>query len=545
VSPVRKTCTGGVFDKRGNGLRFRVRRRFVASLLTAVLVAAVSTVTIGQVPAGAGAKGGAKIDKTADFDWLLTYGYSNLDPHKSVSADPWLRPLYDRLVTYEWVKGKLTLIPQLAKSFKVSDDGLSITFELRDGVTFQDNTPFNAAAVKVNIERALSPAPTSTVSSNLKSISSVEVVNDLRAVIHLSAPDPSVLATLTRSSEGSMISPTAIASGVDLRTTPVGAGPYKLVSAQQNVLVTYERWDGYYDKSDIWIKQLKIHTISDANAGYNGLRSGEFDAGFVTKPLDLEAMKLPGWSSQVLLGNPFAAALNLTKPPFNNIEVRRALSMAIDRKLVEKQLLDGLGAPVFQAFPFPYLGYDAAVDKELGKKAYNPKKAKQMVQKAGASGTSIKAIYINTSPLTEYALVIQQALGDLGIKVELTPVTTSNARPTWRTGNYEMFVTGLQQSPEPALTMQLTYLAGDNLAAPPAELAEKAEKARTAPFGTKEREKLYQEISRYLFENPIHVLLNQTRYTVVARPNVVMPKLPQKNSIGDVEFRKFGIKKSK
>jgi ABC-type transport system substrate-binding protein len=123
----------------------------------------------------------------------------------------------------------------------------------------------------------------------------------------------------------------------------------------------------------------------------------------------------------------------------------------------------------------------------------------------------------------------------------LGPRTTSAAKAQWRSGNYDLFITGMTYSPEPSRTMNQVYLSGDQLAPPPQELVDLAERGRLAPFGSDEREAVYQEMSAWLQANPVHVLLNQARYTIAAGPDVIMPETPMKLSISDIEFRRIGI----
>src|SRR5262249_57242537 len=114
---------------------------------------------------------------------------------------------------------------QLAKSYEVSPDGLTITFTLRTGATFQDGTPFNATAAKANIDRATGAG--SLIASTMRSVSNVQAVDPTHLVLHLSTPDPSVLEVMASGQAGLMVSPAAF-NNPDLGTNPVGSGPYKV-----------------------------------------------------------------------------------------------------------------------------------------------------------------------------------------------------------------------------------------------------------------------------------------------------------------------------
>src|SRR5262249_39490427 len=145
------------------------------------------------------------------FNFVTSFGYTSLDPHRAVNAIAdmnWLKPLYDSLLTIEYGTDGLELRPQLAKSFQVSADGRTVSFELRDDVNFQDGTHFNAAAVKANIERAKSAE--STVARYLTTIQSVEVGDDTHVAFRLSEPDPSILWAMATVTSGIMVSPAAL-----------------------------------------------------------------------------------------------------------------------------------------------------------------------------------------------------------------------------------------------------------------------------------------------------------------------------------------------
>jgi ABC-type transport system substrate-binding protein len=485
-----------------------------------------------------------RADRSASFRYALPYGYTSLDPHRATSAgsQPWLSPIYDRLLTFRQGPNGLELAPQLATSYKVAADGLSISFVLRRDVTFQDGTAFNAAAVKANIERAKGPG--STVASQIASIQSVEVVDNRNVVFRLSQPDPGVPWSMAVSITGSMISPAALGNA-DLATRPVGSGPFKLVSAQKDADAVYERWDGHWDKDAALVQRLTISSITDNNVRYNGLRSGQFDGVYLAPPIDsqLAEQTAEGYHKAVTASPSFYGMLvNTALAPFNDVRVRKAVSMAINRKLIAKQLTGGSAQPMYQAFAPGYIGHDDSLDKD----PYNPKKAQRLVQKAGATNATVRILHQTTSePVSSMALVVQELLNDLGFKAELIPVSNTTARSTWLKGADHAWVTGSSGSPEPSQAVALSYLAGsqDNPAAPPAELVSMAAKAKTQRPGSNEEQKAYQEISRYLQENVLHIPITTLWATVVTRPNVIGSEHIMPINVGRTEFRYVGVVK--
>jgi peptide/nickel transport system substrate-binding protein len=160
---------------------------------------------------------------------VFRYAYeltpSRLDPHRaSISQDGvTLFPAYDRLVHQSPV-GEPE--PGLARAW-TWEDPLALRLDLRPGVTFHDGTPFDAAAVKANVERAKT-VQGSAVRTELDPVSSVEVRDPLTAVLRLSYPSASLPAVLSDRA-GAMVSPQALADGVDLDAVAVGAGMYRMV----------------------------------------------------------------------------------------------------------------------------------------------------------------------------------------------------------------------------------------------------------------------------------------------------------------------------
>jgi peptide/nickel transport system substrate-binding protein len=523
--------------------RLGTRRLSRARMVSTVVAVAVFSLAFAGGTASA-ANPGAKADKDADFSYAISFGYQNLDPHRGLSSGPWLRPLYENLVDFSLKNGKLEIVPELAKSFEISSDNRRVTFTLLKGIKFQDGAQFDAQAVVANIDRAKND-PRSAVKSLLTDVSSVQATDTYTVVFNLANTNTGgFLANLVRDEVGSMISPAAIRSGVDLSTNPAGTGPFKLVSAQQNAEVVYERWDGYRNRKDVWIKQLRIYTTVDINARFNGLRSGSFDAIQLPKELESEAAKQTGWWSQTVSGGVVAMFLNVNRPLFQDINVRRAIDMSIPREAISKSLLSGTGKPAYQPFIPGFVGYD----EKLAKDRYDPKKAKKLANSAGVDGsTTLRFLHSTTAPVPEIAQVIQERLADLGIKAQLEPASASASRTLWRSGNYDLFVSSTRYGVDPSSTLDLTFLAGgDVVAPPPAELQTMADRAKGLPLGSREREKAYQEISRWITEN-VHyeIPVYYDWYTVYARANTIMPKIFMKNNIVDPEFIKVGIKKSK
>ncbi|HEY8523596.1 MAG TPA: ABC transporter substrate-binding protein [Acidimicrobiales bacterium] len=529
----------------------RIRFGRIATALV-VSLALVATACGGDGSSGGNGAGGeanadadpAEVaDRDGEFVFAHTFGHSSFDPHRSPNASgdsAWMRPVYDRLLTLaEDEDGSVEVAPQLATSYEVAEDGLSVEFELRDDVTFHDGEPFNADAVVANIERAKDPE--STVSSLLEPVETVEAVDDTHVVFHLSRPYPGLIYSLAADTIGMMISPAAF--DTDLATHPVGAGPFTLVSAQRDGDVVYERWEDHWDEDAALVSRLTITTVSDANARLNGVRTGEYDAGYMSNPLDLQSRELEDegfhWVNE-LAPITIGVLFNTNEPPFDDVDVRRAVSMALNRSEISEELLGGIAPPVYQPFPEGYLGFDPDIDED----PYDPEAARDLIEQAGADGTSVRLLTMTTPPYDSIAQIAQQALGDIGLEVEIEPVSPTVGIPTWMEGGHAAYIGTILAEPEPSLTLGRSYLGSHNLGEPPAELVEMAEEADALPLGSDEREAAYQEISAFLQENPIHLPLIQFSTVVLARPEVVGAEHMVKVVIGKLDFRGVGVTES-
>jgi len=344
-----------------------------------------------------------------------TDGSRNYDPHLATNqfVITFLLPAYDRLINLTST-GKLE--PQLAESWEFSKDAKTLTLKLRKGVVFHDGEPFNAAAVKANLERAMTN-PKSKVTADTAVINNVEVVDDLTVRLNLKSPGGSLPALLA-DRLGMMISPKAF-DNPDLDLMPVGAGPYKVVADDPGKVVTYEKFDKYWNPSSQRVAKIEIHIILDPEAALRALRSGQVDAMYVNAD-QLQTAKDAGLTVQNFpTVGAFIMYLNMSRPAFQNIKVRQAISMAIDREGISKALHNGICTPSQQVFPKGYWANDPGVAADYYK--YDPAAAKKLLAESGVKDINFVLAVFSGSFYTRQAEAIQAQLAEIGIKVEVRP----------------------------------------------------------------------------------------------------------------------------
>lgn len=286
----------------------------------------------------------------------LTLSPSGIDPHINASSEltiP-LRSVYDTLVFEDPVNGGF--VPGLAESWSISSDGLSYVFNLRTDVRFHDGTPFNAQAVKDNIDYILDPDHHSQKAAYmLGQFESVQVIDEYTVAFHLAEPFAPLMDSLSQVYLG-MASPQALEKwGVsEYQFHQVGTGPYRFVEYIPNDHITLEKNSDYawgpsvYDNDQAQIDEIVFRFYEDEATRALALQSGEVDIIGEIPPHD--ALRLvEGGAFQLhavpIPGQPLQFLFNARQSPTDDVHVRTALIQAVDRvNLVET--LFGTFSPV-------------------------------------------------------------------------------------------------------------------------------------------------------------------------------------------------------
>ena len=185
---------------------------------------------------------------------------------------------------------ELEIVPQLATDWQWTDDRKGLVIKLRPGVKFHDGEPFDAAAVKYNIERHLT-MPGSARRSDIRPIAGVEVIDEQTAKIMLSAPFTPLLAQLAYNA-GAMMSPKAArAAGENFGSHPVCSGPFKFVERVAQERIVLERFADYWDKDKIKVDRIVYLPFPDATVRLANLQSGGLDLIEDVAPSDLDTLR--------------------------------------------------------------------------------------------------------------------------------------------------------------------------------------------------------------------------------------------------------------
>ena len=356
-------------------------------------------------------------DPNAEF----RYGYNSFvnswDPIESLNGGVLIfyAPVYDRLL---WVDEDGNFEPMLATAYTPSADLTSMTLELREGLTFSDGTPFDAEAVKFNLDR--SRAQGSTLAGELYQVKDVEVIDPLTVKINVDGGLSSLAAALA-SRPGIMVSPAAAQAGT-LKATPTGIGPYVTTEIAPGDHVVYEKVDGYWDPDAQRVAKRTYRSISDDQTRFNALQAGELD-GASLSPALVDNVRDAGLATTTRPSGLFLfLAFNTSVAPFDDPEVMKAINMAVDRKGISEGLYEGLCVPQIQPFAEGLAGYSKKVGDGLDVFPYDPGAAKKLLAKAGATDLKVSAVNSSVSIYTKFAEVVQADMKEIGIDFSLSTV---------------------------------------------------------------------------------------------------------------------------
>ncbi|HEY72923.1 MAG TPA: ABC transporter substrate-binding protein [Thermoflexia bacterium] len=349
----------------------------------AILFLSLVSLLVSQSGCGAPAAGGRLV-------YGLTLSPSGIDPHINASSElgiP-LTSVYDTLVYYD--PATQNFVPGLAKRWEVSDGALVYTFYLRQDVTFHDDTPFNAEAVRFNLERITSPDLASQKARfMLGPYERTEVVDEYTARIYLSEPFAPLLDALSQVYLG-MASPAAVEKwGDEYQLHQVGTGPFTFAEYVPGDRLLLRRNPDYdwgpslYEHDAAQVDEIEFRFFTDPATRSPALETGEADVMGEIPPQDaarletnddfrVEAVAPPGV--------PLMFLLNTTRAPLDDISVRQALLYATDRSAIASAVFHDTSPAAYGPLTAGTLGYDPAVQ---GYYAHDPARAAALLEEAG------------------------------------------------------------------------------------------------------------------------------------------------------------------
>ncbi|MDQ2105882.1 ABC transporter substrate-binding protein [Azospirillum isscasi] len=378
-------------------------------------------------------------------------------------------PIYNTLVQFK--RGTTEIVPGVAESWTVSDDGLTYLFTLREGVRFHGTEWFTptrtltADDVVFSIERqwkadhpfhAVSGGdyPLFTDMGMPDLLKSVEALDDRTVRIVLNQPEAPFLANLAMpfmailSAEyaGTLLKQGA-PERIDLE--PVGTGPFRFVAYQRDVAIRYRAFDGYWEGRQS-IDNLAFAITLNAAVRYNKLSAGECHVVATPSPSDLPKIKAdPDLRLLQQEGlNVSYLAFNTRKPPFDDVRVRRAFRMAIDKRTIVDAVFQGGGQPAVNPIPPTLWSYNRAVEDY----PYDPGEARRLLAEAGQAAGQGEGLRIDLwyMPVTRpympnarrVAEMMQADLEKIGVRATLKTAEWKAYREALSNGEHQAGILG-------------------------------------------------------------------------------------------------------
>ncbi len=326
------------------------------------------------------------------------------------------------------------ILPDLATSWEFGSDGKTVTFSLQKGVKFHDGTDFNASVVKWNIDRVLDPDIGSAYRSVIGgAVDRVEVVDDNTVKFYLKQPSRPLLAQLSER-PGHILSPTAVQRlGDDFGVQPVGTGPFKMEKWTLAGTNSMLRNDNYWEEGKPHLDKVLLQDVPDVSVQLAMVRTGESDVVTYVTPSTIEIVEdNAALDIYVIPGRTHGFRMVISQPPYDNINVRKAIGYAFDPQQIVDVYFDGRGQAAYGVVPPGSWAYNPDIkmyDRDLAK-------SRQLQAQAGyPNGLTIPIYCRSTASEIRRCEIFQAQLIEAGIKADLKTVVSqdywASFRPEW------------------------------------------------------------------------------------------------------------------
>ncbi|HEX3040453.1 MAG TPA: ABC transporter substrate-binding protein, partial [Caproiciproducens sp.] len=441
-----------------------MKKRFTAVLSLILMCATVLTACgnsgAGQTASGAQSTGkaSAAVDSYLNVSMGSDENPTTLDVQKTTEYYGVPLNIFDRLVECQTVDNQTKIVPGLAESWEISKDGLTYTFHLKKGVKFSNGEEFKADDVVFTVNRMMDPntkadntdvynmikGAQDVFDGKAKTVAGIKAVDDYTVqmtlekafapfLANLAVPGASIYNRKATEAAGDKF-------GIDPAST-VGTGPFSVKSWTVNSEILLVKNANYF-KGAPKLEGVRFKIVTDANTAKMMFENGELDV-FDTAGSRSQISyfkKSDKWKNNIVSG-PIAGiyyyAFNESVKPLDNVKVRKALQMAIDRKSILDQMYDGEGVVANTIVPSDILGYN----KDAKEIKYDVNAAKQMLADAGyPNGFDLEIFQANDSAETlQCNQVIQSLLGQIGVKVKITQLDKATYLAKRKDGGLMMY----------------------------------------------------------------------------------------------------------
>ncbi len=460
---------------------------------------------------------------------ILMLGLNQQSPTQYVGGK-----IYEGLLTYS---PDLKPMPSLAKSWKVSEDGLTYTFNLQSGVKWHDGKPFTSADAVFSVDKFLREShPRVRVVIN-KYLESVTAPDDLTVVFKLKERFTPFLGLF--GADNMTMVPKHIYEGTDFKTnpanqTPIGTGPFKFKEWKKGSYITLVRNPDYWKNGKPYLDQIVFHVIPDAASRSVAFEKGDVQLlrGNDIDYVDVKRLKaLPGVEytnkGNEMFSPMTSMVMNERKPPFNNVKVRQAVMHAINRKFIVDNIFFGIGkvatGPISSSTPF--------YDKNVPDYDYDLNKARALIKESGVDvgATTVRILsYPYGSAWDRLAEYTKQSLEQIGFHVDIEAADAGGWAQRVANFDFDLTYHFTDQFGDPAIGVSRLFLTSNIVKGSPFvnnegysnprvdDLLIRASSAQTP----EERQKLYSQAQYILVDEVANGYLFEIKNVSFYRSNI-------------------------
>jgi peptide/nickel transport system substrate-binding protein len=442
--------------------------------------------------------------------------------------------IYQGLLTYS---PDLKPQPELAKSWKISSDGLTYTFELQGGVKWHDGKPFTADDVVFTIDKLLRDTHPRTRVILDKYVASVKALNPTSVEIKLKEAFPPFISMFETGTMPMM--PKHIYEGTDYRNNPanqkpVGTGPFMFKEWKKGAYIKLAKNPNYWKKGKPYLDELVFYVIPDSasravafeKGDVQVLRGGDIDNVDVKRLRALPNVEYTtkGWE----MFSPMASTLlNQRKPPFDNVKVRQAVMHALNRQLIVNTIFFGMGKPAVS----PFASSELFFDKNMPNFDFSLKKARDLIKESGVDVGKYPIKILSNSyganwdRLDEY---MKQMLEQIGFKVSIEAADAGSWAARVSNWDFDVTTTYTYQYGDPALGVERLYVSRNIVKGSPFANVQGYKNPTADALWDKggttmdsaERQKAYSELQKILVSDVANANLFEMEFPTLYRKNI-------------------------
>lgn len=455
----------------------------------------------------------------------------SLDPHNTTdSASKQIYSIVTETLVSLGENGELE--PLLAKSWEQSEDGKTWTFQLQEGVKFHDGTPFNAEAVKLSFERVTDEENKLARYPFLGPyLEEITTNGDYEVSFHLKEPVGPFLNIIAFASGSNIISPKTLEAGEEeIKTNPIGTGPYKLTNWSPGSDTTFEANKDYWGEAPK-VDEITFRYVPETASRVIMLETGEVDIIYDAPATDVERLNETD-GTKVLSKNinrTVYVGINTSFKPFDNVEVRQALNYAVDKAALTNNLYGGWVKESTAAVSEKSMMYS-----NVGSYEYDLEKAKDLLKQAGVEeGIKVRLIAAGNATRDHKAgEYVQASLQQLGFDVELQMLELNDYLATLEDpSKYELFLRGgIAHTNDANDLLQDSFSSGSggNYAHYSNSELDKLIVDGATTSNDTERQKIYDQALKiikedapwiFLYEDVVHIGMRENVENLIVPPN--------------------------